>query len=146
MKAAEIQLKYKNNVKKENRFTITTSKDAETFLRSIYNNDTIEYIESFFVLLLNRANEVLGYKEISIGGVSSCIVDPKVIFQCALLTNASAIILSHNHPSGSLKASNADRQITNKIQEIGNLVDINLLDHIIMTNENSFSFADNGLI
>lgn len=102
--------------------------------------------EEFFVVLLNRANEVLHTKQISIGGLSGTIADGKVIFKAALELGAHAMILVHNHPSGQLKPSDADRNLTKKMVEFGKYIDLPVLDHLIFTDNGYFSFADNGMI
>ena len=107
----------------------------------------MEHVEQFYILMINRANKVLGYTLIATGGVSATVVDPKVIFQAALKANASSIICAHNHPSGNNKPSDADIKITDKIKAAGQFLDINLLDHVIMTpDDNFYSFADEGRI
>ena len=98
--------------------------------------------EEFWVIFLNRANEVIGKENISKGGVSGTIVDPKVVFKQAVQFPASAIILAHNHPSGNLKPSQADHQLTKKLKEAGNALDIPVLDHLIIGERDYFSFVD----
>ena len=93
-------------------------------------------------MLLNRANKILGIFTVSTGGVAGTVADPKVTFATALKGNASSIILAYNHPSGNLKPSEADRQLTNKLSQAGKLLDISVLDHLIITAEEYFSFAD----
>ncbi len=95
---------------------------------------------------LNRANHVIGWFNVSIGGVASTVVDPKVIFSAALKCNASGIILSQNHPSGNLKPSDADLALTKKLKSGGQILEIQILDHIILTSESYFSFADEGIL
>lgn len=102
--------------------------------------------EEFWVLLLNRSNMVLKKELISSGGVSGTIADPKIIFKKALDELASSLILMHNHPSGNLSPSQQDIQLTKKMVESGKILDIPVLDHIIFTDENYYSFADEGLI
>ena len=103
-------------------------------------------IEQFKIMLLNRANKILGIFTVSTGGVAGTVADPKVLFAAALKGNASSIILAHNHPSGNLKPSEADRQLTNKLSQAGKLLDISVLDHLIITADEYFSFADEGLL
>ncbi len=102
--------------------------------------------EQFAVVLLNRANEVIQTVVVSDGGVTGTVADPKRIFKIALETNAAAIILGHNHPSGNLRPSESDIKLTKKIRDAGALLDINVLDHVIVGIEKYFSFADEGLI
>ena len=102
--------------------------------------------ESFYALYLNRANKVLGDHLISLGGVSGTVVDPKCVYQVALKAHASSLIVAHNHPSGNKEPSNADLEITRKLKEAGQLLDINLLDHIILLPEGYISMADEGML
>lgn len=102
--------------------------------------------EQFWVLLLNRANEVLRPIQISIGGVAGTVADPKLIFKSAIEHLASAIILVHNHPSGNLKPSQADKDLTKKVSEAGRLLDTPVLDHLIFGDKGYFSFADEGIL
>ncbi len=101
--------------------------------------------EEFWVIFLNRANEVIGKESVSRGGVSGTVVDPKVVFKSAVQFPASAIILAHNHPSGNLKPSQADHQITKKLKDAGNSLDIPVLDHLIIGERDYFSFVDEGV-
>lgn len=102
--------------------------------------------EEFYVLLLNHANEILQTKQVSKGGRSSTIVDGKIIFNMALTANASGIIVSHNHPSGSLTPSESDIRLTKSLREFGNYIDLPLLDHLIFTDNGYFSFADSCML
>jgi DNA repair protein RadC len=144
--AAEIQLVYKSNVKPSLRPKISHSKDAYQVLLESWDDTKIELLEQFKVMFTNRANKVLGIFELSTGGVSGTVADPKLIFAAALKVAASGLILSHNHPSGNLQPSQADIDLTRKIKEAGKLLEIQLLDHIILTTEGYYSFADEGLI
>jgi DNA repair protein RadC len=101
--------------------------------------------EQFWVLLLNRANEVIRPQQISIGGVSGTVADPKMIFKAAIEHLASSIILVHNHPSGNLTPSQADKDLTKKVKEGGRTLDIPVLDHLIFSDNGHFSFADEGI-
>ena len=112
-----------------------------------WDHDTIEHIEEFKLLLMNRSNSVLGILAVSKGGLSGTVTDVRLIYQGAIKANASGIIVCHNHPSGNLNPSESDTKITQKIKEAGNLKDIQLLDHLILTMDGSYySFADNGLL
>lgn len=102
--------------------------------------------EEFVVVLLNRGNKIMTHKTISRGGVSGTVADAKIIFQIALEKLASSIILAHNHPSGNLTASQADIRLTNKLKEGASLLDLQVLDHLIIGDENYLSFADDGLL
>ena len=99
------------------------------------------------VMLLNRASRVLGIADLSTGGTNGCLVDLKVVFQFAIKANASSIILAHNHPSGNIKPSQADINITKKVSEGANILDLQILDHLILTPEEKYySMADEGFI
>lgn len=102
--------------------------------------------EEFWVLLLNRGNQILERVNISKGGVSQTVVDTKIVFKMAIDKLASSIILCHNHPSGNLKPSEADKQLTKKIKEAGRILDLPILDHLIFADNTYFSFADEGLL
>jgi DNA repair protein RadC len=102
--------------------------------------------EEFWILLLNRANEVMRPVQISSGGVAGTVADPKMIFKHALEQLASSIILIHNHPSGNLTPSQADKDLTRKLKEAGRMLDLPILDHLIFTDKSYFSFADEGLL
>lgn len=100
--------------------------------------------EEFWILMLNRANKVIGKSRISEGGISSTVVDPKRIFHISIENHATSIILGHNHPSGNLFPSDADRKITKQLIDAGKLLEIVVLDHIIVADNSFYSFADNG--
>lgn len=100
--------------------------------------------EAFYILLLNRANKILREIQISEGGMSGTVADPKKIFKLALEQNAAAIILCHNHPSGNIKPSDADIKLTHKLKSAGEMLDLPVIDHIILGEENYYSFADEG--
>lgn len=102
--------------------------------------------EEFWVLLLNRRNELISKKSISSGGVAGTVVDPKIIFKYALEELASFVILIHNHPSGNLQPSNDDKKLTKRLKEAGVFMEIPVLDHLIFTDNEFFSFADQGLL
>jgi DNA repair protein RadC len=139
-------LVYKSKVKASERPKITKSSDAFQVLKTHWNYETIEFIETFKVVLLNRANRVLGIIEISTGGTTSTVADPKIIFIAALKSAASSIVLAHNHPSSNLTPSQADINLTRKLKTAGEYLDIAVVDHLILTSESYFSFADDGLM
>ena len=102
--------------------------------------------EQFWIMLLNNANKVIKLEKIGVGGMTGTTADPKKIFKCALENNAASVMLCHNHPSGNIFPSTADKQITNNLVKAGQLLEIKILDHIIIGNDNYFSFADEGLL
>jgi DNA repair protein RadC len=102
--------------------------------------------EEFWLLLLNRANEVIKPVQVSQGGVSGTVADPKIIFKFAIENLSSAIILVHNHPSGNLKPSEADKELTRRLSSAGKLLEIPVLDHLIFTDGGYLSFADEGML
>ena len=136
---AEVQVNYLP--KKQKQLKISCSGDSESFFRSVWS-DQISYREEMYVALLNRANMILGYNRLSVGGTSSTIVDVKMLMQLLLKTNTHAFILAHNHPSGNLKASHQDKELTKKVQAASKLLDIQLLDHMILSGSGYLSMAD----
>jgi DNA repair protein RadC len=102
--------------------------------------------EEFWIILVNRANKIIEKKRISTGGVSGTVADPRIIFKMAIESLASGIILCHNHPSGNLNPSEADIQLTKKLKEGGKYLDVQVLDHIIITESGFYSFADEGIM
>jgi len=98
------------------------------------------------VLCLNRANRILGWAKVSQGGLTGTVADPKLIYQIALKSNASSIIIAFNHPSGNLNPSESDIQLTRKLKEAGLMLDLPVLDHLIISSEGYYSFADEGLL
>lgn len=144
MKVSEVSLVYKSKVKASERPCISSSKEVYELLKWNWDDTQIELVEQFKILLLNRANKVLGVYDISTGGITGTVADPKVIFMAALGAAACSIILSHNHPSGNVKPSRADIELTKKIKEGGQLLDISVLDHLIISTESYYSFADEG--
>lgn len=127
------------------RVKINVSQDSADYIRQFYEGD-IEIFESFFILLLNRQNKTIGYAKISQGGVAGTVVDVKIVIKYIVDTLASGVILCHNHPSGNLAPSTDDINLTEKLVKAVRLVDSKVLDHIILTSDNFYSFADNGLI
>ena len=139
---AEIKISYSHIVKPSNQIKVTSSQDVYNYVLPLWSD--IDYRESFAILLLSRSMKILGLSWISLGGISGTVVDPKIIFQTALKASASSLILCHNHPSGNPTPSDADLKITTKIKEGGKLLDIDVMDHLILTSENYFSLADEG--
>ncbi|RYC69808.1 MULTISPECIES: JAB domain-containing protein [Spirosoma] len=142
---AEIKVTYQEDrsIKRER---VTSSRDAFYMFRQHWT-DQINRLEEFYILCLNRANEVVGIYLVSTGGTAATYVDAKVIFQVALGCHSSSIILAHNHPSGNMSPSAQDKELTKKFREIGRLLDCVVLDHLILgpDQDRYFSFADEGI-
>ena len=143
---AEVELVYKSKVKASERPQIVSSKDAYDLLQLLWEEGKIDLVEQFKVLFLNRANKVLCLYNVSSGGITGTVADPRLIYSAALKVNAVALILSHNHPSGALKPSRQDEELTQKIKGAGAFLDIKVLYHLIITSEGYYSFADEGLL
>ena len=122
---------------------ITSSKAVFELMQPLISELTHE---EFWVLYLNNANKVIYKAQISKGGITGTVVDSRVVFKIAFEHNATAIILSHNHPSGKLVASQADIQLTKNLQQAGKILEIHILDHVIVTEKGYFSFADEGMM
>jgi DNA repair protein RadC len=126
-------------------FQVRSSQLAYDYISRVYDEATIGLYEEFMVLLLNRANRVLGCLKLSKGGLTGTVVDLRILYGTALKAMASGIIIAHNHPSGNLKPSDADRELTSQIKQAGKLLDITLIDHLILGTEGDYaSFADKG--
>jgi DNA repair protein RadC len=139
---AEIKVSYSTT--STPKIKITTVNKAFEVLLSLWDLDTIELQEEFKVLLLNRANEVLGIYPLSKGGITGTVVDSRLIFAVALKCNATGILLCHNHPSGNLKPSDNDITLTRSIKKCADFFDITLIDHIIVTKNGFYSFSNEG--
>ena len=142
LQVSEIKLVYKSKTKAKERPQITSSRDAYWTLESNWS-DQIALLEEFNVLLLDRSNRAMAICPISKGGISGTVVDLKIVFAAALKGRASSIILAHNHPSGNLKPSQADIELTHKFRKAGEILDISVLDHLILSPDGDYySFAD----
>lgn len=142
---SEVKLTYKNKVKTSERPVVKSSRDIyKLLINSVFDSETIDYRESLKLILLNRAGCVLGVHTVSEGGLAETSADIRIILQAAILGNASGIILSHNHPSGNLNPSVQDDLLTQRLHKAAKLMDISLLDHIIVTSEGYYSYADEG--
>lgn len=146
IKVSEIEVSYKRPVHSDSLLKISSSEEAQICFRKYWGKKKMDYSEKFMALYLNRANRVIGWSRISNGGLNGTVADPKIIFQIALKTNATSIILAHNHPSGNCKPSEVDIRLTKKIQEGGNFLDLPVLDHLILTSESYYSFADENMM
>ena len=124
---------------------ISNSEDAYKYALNFYEYD-INIYESLFLVLLNSANNTIGYVKISQGGVSGTYVDPKIIAKYAVETLARSVILIHNHPSGYLKQSEADKNITKVVKDTLSLFNTSVLDHLIITEKGFYSFCDEGIL
>lgn len=142
--ASEIELIYKSKIKASERPHITSSNSAFKLAIEMWNPDNIDFFEQFKILLLNQSNKVLGVYEVSSGGISSSLVDLRLLFAAVIKANATAVIMIHNHPSGKTLPSPADKLITKKVKEAGALLNIELIDHLIISSEGYYSFADKG--
>jgi len=125
---------------------ISSSKDAADLFRQVWDTDTLDICESVLVIFLNRSNNTIGWFKVSQGGLSGTIIDNRLILVTALNCLASGIIVCHNHPSGNTRPSDADRKVTEKLKQAATLLEISLLDHVILTEDSYFSFADEGLL
>ncbi len=130
-----------SEIPKKNK--ITRSNDIYSFLKNKFFE--LKH-EEFYVILVNRANEIIHSEQISKGGLSGTVCDGKIIFKIALDYMASSVILCHNHPSGQLQPSNEDLLLTSKMISFGKMIDLPILDHLIFTDNGYFSFADEGLM
>ena len=145
-KAAEIEIIYKTKVKASQRPVVKSSADIYKLLLQVWDENLIELQEQFKVVLLNQSNRVLGIYQASSGGITGTIADPRLILIVALKAGSCSIALSHNHPSSLLKPSRADEELTYKIREAAKFLDIQVLDHLIISPHGYYSFADEGLI
>ncbi|MDH1602181.1 JAB domain-containing protein [Empedobacter sp. GD03739] len=144
MKVSEIKISYMNEV--DEKIKVLGSSEVYQVLKANWDLDIIELQEEFKILLLNQGNQVLGIKSMFKGGINTCSIDVRLIMGMVLKANASALVITHNHPSGNLNASESDKRITSKIKECCELFDIRLLDHIIMAKNSYLSFADEGIL
>ncbi len=145
-RVTEVELVYRTKIKVSERPKINSSADIYVILKNIWNKEKIEMLEEFKVLLLNRGNSVLGVYDVSSGGITGTVADPRLILATAIKSLAVHLVLCHNHPSGNLKPSRADEMMTKKIKEAAAFHDITILDHLIITSEGYYSFADEGLL
>lgn len=145
IQAAEVQLVYKSRIPAERRMQVRTSIDAFRILWESWDKNSIEHHEEFKIMLLNNKNAVLGIAEVSRGGISSTVIDPRIIFQFALKAHASGLILAHNHPSSDPTPSESDVQVTKKLMEAGCVLNIMILDHLVISGDGSYySLGDEG--
>ncbi|RZK65296.1 MAG: DNA repair protein [Pedobacter sp.] len=143
---AEVQLSYKPHFKAQERPKITSSKQAYQIMIDNWDLDLINYIEQAKMILLNRNNRVLGIVDLSTGGGGSTVMDSRVIFSIALKATATSLILAHNHPSGNVRPSNEDIRLTEKLKQAAKLLDIVIHDHLIISENNYLSMAEEAYI
>lgn len=139
----EIEILYKPKRTGKELFKISNSDDAYKYFKKVWSK-RMSHVEEVYLLCLNCANQVLGYSQISLGGINGCLIDPKVVFQVALKANASGVIMAHNHPSGSLNPSVGDLRITKKLAEGAKVLDVSFLDHIILSSKDYLSLSEKG--
>ncbi|WP_297334340.1 JAB domain-containing protein [Flavobacterium sp.] len=144
MKIAEIKVSYTTN--QPDKVRLTNFKDTYQFILSHWDMNIIEYQEESKIILLNRGNGILGIYQLSKGGISGTIVDLRIVLAVALKCNASGIILVHNHPSGNIQPSQADKKITKRLKQACELLELNLIDHLIISKQDCLSFAQEGLL
>jgi DNA repair protein RadC len=142
----DVVYKRKTTCNQSERPLIGSSADAHKVLLHYWNEDKIELLEEFKVLFLSRSNRVMQLFTVSQGGITGTVADPKVVLGVAVKIAACSMVLAHNHPSGSLKPSKADEELTHKIREAAKYFDIKVLDHVILSSEGYYSFADEGLL
>jgi DNA repair protein RadC len=143
---SEVELVYKPKVKPSQLPMIGSSSEAAELFRYNWNDGRLEMQEEFKVVFMNRANRAVGIHHVSTGGITGTVADPRLILLAAIKMNAVSMILCHNHPSGNLKPSKADEDLTFKIKEASKYFDIKVLDHIILSSEGYYSFADEGIM
>jgi len=144
MEVSEIKVSYTNH--NPDRIKVTNSQILFELIIRQWNLDTIELQEEVKIILLNRANIVIGVYEMSKGGITGSVVDNRIILAVALKCNATGIVLIHNHPSGNIVPSEQDKVITKKLKNACELLDLTLLDHLIITKESYYSFSDSGIL
>jgi DNA repair protein RadC len=142
--SSEIQIHYKRPLF-DSMKSISSADDAHKVVREFSDSNRIDLKEFFWAIYLSNANRLLAINEIGMGNSLGTIVSVKEIFQGALLTNASGMIIAHNHPSGKLRFSVSDKELTERIYTLAKTMEVTLLDHIVITSEGFISFANEGL-
>lgn len=140
-----VKLSYVREQPIETEVIVTSSHEVYKVLVPLFEH-CLEHHEEFHAILLNRKNSVLGSFMLGSGGISSTVADPRLLLQAVILSNCSSVVLAHNHPSGTTKPSQADIQYTKKVKSILELLDVNLLDHVIMVHDGYYSFANEGIL
>ena len=142
---AEVSIVYKNINTMNKKVQIMSSLDINEIMKPVFS-EFVSHHEEFWIILLSYNNRVLGVSKISQGGLAETTIDARIIFQLALKTNSSKICLCHNHPSGNLTPSTQDQELTRTIVQAGKLMNIEVLDHIILSDGGYYSFADCGIL
>lgn len=142
----EFKISLENKIKPSELPVVNNSKEVVEVCRAAFSEGKIEWIEEVVVIGLSMANRVIGFYRVSSGGITGTVADPRVILQFLLLCNATNFIISHNHPSGNLKPSKADELLTQKIKTAAAYMDLKMVDHIIITADAYYSFADEGIL
>ena len=141
----KVRIVYSKKQLPEERKKIVSSQYAFEVFKEIWSKQ-IDIREEMIILLLDRSNAVLGYQALSMGGITGTVADIRLLYSAALNTLATGIIMAHTHPSGNMNPSQQDIDLTKKVKEAGNIMDIQLLDHLIISNNTYYSFADEGVI
>ena len=145
-KVSEIELSYKPQQAVSTLPKVDSSEDAYRVFIETWDSEKLEFIEQFRAIFLNRASRVIGICTVTSGGLSSTVLDYRLLYAAALKALASAVIIAHNHPSGNPKPSEADKKVTKLVHEAGKLLDIALIDHLIVTKEGYYSFSEQGAL
>ena len=145
-KVTEVELIYRNEVDPADRLKVTDSQSAHTVFRLAWDENRIDLVEEFKIILLAANNTVIGVSHVAKGGTTQCLADPKIVFGICLKGNASGICMAHNHPSGNRSPSQTDIQLTARFCEAAKLLDIRVLDHLILTRHGYTSMGDDGLM
>ncbi len=147
MVVGELKAKYKRYIDFEYQKALDCSKSVFDFSKQIPElQEDIEYKEQVYIFMFNNANKLIGFSKISEGGLSESVVDIRIVLQHTLLSCATGIVLLHNHPSGSLKPSLSDKNLTQRVKNALNVCDLVLIDHLIISKTNYYSFADEGIL
>ena len=142
----EIKVSYRPMFNQQERPKVTDSLHAADLFRQAWDQGRLELVEDFHVMYLNRANNVLGMFHSTAGSVTGVMCDVKTVMATALKVNACSMILAHNHPSGSLNPSQQDKAITRQFREAAKVLGMEVLDHVILTRDGYYSFADEGMM
>ena len=146
LQVSEIELSYRPKIKPSLLPKVSHVQDAYALFLAAWDTSKLEYVEQFKVMLLNRGKRVLGISTLSSGSNTCTVADPRQVFSLALITNAVEIIIAHNHPSGCTKPSQLDEELTNRMKQAGYFLDIKLIDHLIITPDGYYSFAEEGAL